>query len=124
MLRKLRNYYYYCQILKKNWGTFSKDNVLTRTITWQFGTVINMPSDVMEYGEPFAREVIRKYVTKIEIECMNMHMKELVVLRSVKKIDTFNYKVVFDFYGFDTVRTFWVLLSLIVAALTALAFIL
>lgn len=122
MFRKIRNYIAYRRILKANWLKLeSEDFAMTKSVAYQFGTIINMPPDIINMGDDMAMEIVRKYITKVENECLRMGIRELVVLRKWKKIDTFNYQVVFDFYGFNSN---WVLLSIVIGALLSLTSIL
>lgn len=120
MIRKVITYIKYVRTLKKLWPEMSEQFVLTKDITWTFGTVINMrPLDIKDYGPAMAEKIVKGYIRDMDRYCSAHGLRELVCVRSVKPIDALNYKVVFGFAGFNALTVFNVLLR--VLAVTGVA---
>jgi hypothetical protein len=106
IFKKLQNYLRYVKIVKKNWADMQSKFVLTKDWTYVFGTVINMPKEIVTYELEYPKKLIKDYIKKVGEYCDSIGLMELVHCYSVTKIDSYNYKVEFAYKHFDSKKLF------------------
>ena len=77
-------------------------------------TVINMPDDVLKYGEGLSYTKVQGFLKQFGGFLRQENMSEYVTLRNVRMIDEINYLVVFGFAQIDQLKLVQSIITLFV----------
>ena len=99
LLRIIQNYFFYIKQIKHNWIELSSPNfAMTRDWFYRIGTVINLPPSIVpQYGDALIKENVKNYIAKVKVKMSEIGLNELIYVKTVKKIDDYNVKVVFGY---------------------------
>lgn len=100
---KVSRFFLYRRIIKANKEVLSNPTVALRR-DWinRLYTVLNLDSDVKQYGVELTQTYIKKYLSDSEKVFTNIGLKELVGIYDIQKIDETNYLIVFGYSLFNT----------------------
>lgn len=98
MYYRIKGYFIYRKVIKKNWEILSSPNFrMTKDWFNNIGTIINMPKDILDMDNTLSKTIILDYVKKCEKQFYSMQIGDMTIPIETKKIDDFNYKVVFGY---------------------------
>jgi hypothetical protein len=129
MFKKIKLYKIYKRFIRDNETFLEKNLKLRRDYTNFLYTVVNIdPETVNKYyteNEKVSKPIINEYIKKVDTFFSKNNMSELVAIRTVKRIDDFNWKVEFGYSLFNSKkRANRQLIVSIISILTIISYIL